>query len=51
MVPLEEYVAGLDIAMHDAVIVRVGQSIGHIAQNPDHLANWEFSLLLESRSE
>ena len=35
----EEHVVRLDVAVHDAVLVRVGQRFGDVAQDADGLAD------------
>ena len=47
----EHDVFGLDVAMHQAVLVRVGQRVGHVVQQPHHVADGELGFLLQPLAE
>ena len=48
---LEEDVLGLDVAMHHALAVGVGQGVGHLARDADGVVDGELLLALEPGAE
>ena len=43
----EQHVVGLDVAMHDAVVVRIRQRTGDLAQDADRVAHRQFAMALQ----
>ena len=51
MLPVEEDITGLDVAVYDSVAVRVSQGVSHVAEYLHCLADRELALALETRPE
>ena len=47
----EQHVVGLDVAVHDAVLVRVRERLGHVAQQSHRLGDGERRAAFESRAQ
>ena len=44
-------VVRLDVAMDDAALVRVGERVGHVAQDPPRLVDREHAVLVQALRE
>ena len=49
--PLEQDVLGLDVAMDDAMLVRVAERVGHLTSDPQGIVERELLLAAQSVAE
>ncbi len=51
VLPRQQHVVGLHVAVHDAVAVRVGEGVAHIAQDPHRVAHGQLALVGDASAQ